>query len=205
MGGFSGAARALAGLIALVAWAGLAVQFNASMTTTGSALAAVLAMLRYFTVLANLTLAIVLTGVALGQRSFGGASLLGGVTLAMLLVGAVYSLLLRDLVELSGGAKLADLLLHHATPILAPIFWLAYAPKGALQGRDPLMWAAFPLAYFVYALARGLIEGRYAYPFMDLMQLGWPRTLLNGAVIALGFLVCGYVVLWLDGRLARRV
>jgi len=205
MGGFSGAARALAGLIALVAWAGLAVQFDASMTTTGSALAAVLAMLRYFTVLANLTLAIVLTGVALGQRSFGGASLLGGVTLAMLLVGAVYSLLLRDLVELSGGAKLADLLLHHATPILAPIFWLAYAPKGALQGRDPLMWAAFPLAYFVYALARGLIEGRYAYPFMDLAQLGWPRTLLNGAAIALGFLVCGYVVLWLDGRLARRV
>jgi hypothetical protein len=204
MGGFSGAARALAGLIALVAWAGLAVQFDASMKTTGSALTAVLAMLRYFTVLANLTLAIVLTGVALGRRSFGGASLLGGVTLAMLLVGVVYSLLLRDLVELSGGAELADLLLHHATPILAPIFWLAYAPKGALQGRDPLMWAAFPLAYFVYALARGLIEGRYAYPFMDLAQLGWPRTLLNGGVIALGFLLCGYVVLWLDGRLARR-
>ena len=204
MGAFSAAARGLAGLVALVAWAGLVVQFDASMMLAGSAVGAVLAMLRYFTVLANLTLAIVLTGVALGRRGFSGASLLGGTSLAMLLVGIVYSLLLRDLIELSGGAKLADLLLHYATPILAPIFWLAYAPKGALRSRDPLLWAAFPTAYFAYALARGAIEGHYAYPFMDVASLGWPRTLLNGAVIALGFVVCGYVIVWLDGRLARR-
>jgi hypothetical protein len=204
MGSFSGSARILAGVTALVAWAGLVIQFEASMQTTGTALGALVSMLRYFTVLANLTLAIVLTGVALGRRSYGAPSLLGGAALSMLLVGIIYSLLLRDLVQLSGGAELANVLLHYTTPILAPLFWLAYAPKGALRARDPLVWMIFPLVYLLYALARGHMDGVYAYPFMDVAKIGWARTGLNAVAIAIGFVLSGYVLVWLDGRLARR-
>jgi hypothetical protein len=204
MGVFSRTARMLAALIALAAWIGLAVQFDATLARSGSVGAAVWILLRYFTVITNLLLAVVFTGIALGRPRFGAPLLLGGVTLAILLVGVVYGLLLRGLVELSGGAKLADLLLHHATPILAPLFWLGYAPKGALRRRDPLLWALFPLAYFAYALVRGAGGGAYAYPFMDVAQIGWMRTGVNAAVIALGFIMAGYIVLWLDGRLARR-
>ena len=204
MGAFSGAARGLAAVIAVVAWTGLAAQFDASLARTDSAGTAAWVMLRYFTVIANLLLAVTFTGVALRRPEFAAPSLLGGVTQAILLVGVVYGLLLRDLVELSGGAKVADVLLHHVTPVLGPLFWLAYVPKGGLRRRDPWIWAIFPLGYFVYALARGGLEGVYAYPFMDVGRLGWARTGLNAALIALGFILVGHVTLWIDGRLAAR-
>jgi hypothetical protein len=203
--GFSSTGRALAGLIALVACVGLVVQFDASSALTGSAATAAWVMLRYFTVLTNLLLAVVLTGVAFGRTRLGAPTLVAGAMLAILLVGVIYGLLLRNLVELSGGAKLADLLLHHVTPILAPLLWLAYAPKGRLRRWDPLIWAIFPLAYFVYALVRGMSEGVYAYPFMDVARIGWGRTGANAVAIAAGFILTGYVLLWLDTRLARNV
>jgi len=203
MGAFSGQARGFAAVVALCAWVGLAFQFQASTLLAGSPGGAAWAMVRYFTVITNLLLGVVFSGVALGRPGFGAPSLLGGVTLSILLVGGIYGLLLRDLIALSGGAKLADLLLHHATPIVAPLFWLGYAPKGGLRRLDPLMWAIFPLAYFVYALVRGGVEGVYAYPFMDLGKLGWGRTIVNASMIAAGFVCVGYVVVWLDGRLGR--
>ncbi len=83
---FSGAARVLAAVIAVAAWAGLVVQFGASLSRTGSIGAAAWAMVRYFTVITNLVLAVVLTGFALRRREFSAPSLLGGVTLAILLV-----------------------------------------------------------------------------------------------------------------------
>lgn len=196
-------ARIFAGLIAAVCWAGLAVQFEASVGLTGSASGALVAMSRYFTVITNLALAVVFTGVAFGWRGFAHPALLGGATLAILLVGIVYGLLLRGLVELSGGALLADFLLHKATPVLAPIYWIAFAPKGGLRGAHPLVWTAFPLLYFAYALARGAHDGNYAYPFMDVAKLGLPRTSINALAIAAGFLVAGYLLVWLDRALAR--
>lgn len=196
-------ARVMAGLIVLVIIVGMAAQFRASAALAGSAGAAVVAMLLYFTILANLLLAIVCGGAALGVKAISTPSRLAGVTLAILLVGVIYALLLRGLLVLSGGAKLADLLLHHVTPILAPIFWLVFAPKGGLTRRDPLIWAVFPLAYFVYALARGGLEGVYAYPFMNVVKIGWAQTGVNAVAIAIGFVACGYGMVWLDGRLAR--
>ena len=203
MQGMSRAARALAALIALVAWAGLAAQLDSSFARTGSIGVIVWVMLRYFTILTNLLVAGLFTVLAF-RRPGLSPSLQAGVTMAILLVGVVYGLLLRGLVELNGAAKFADLLLHHATPILAPLYWLAYAPKGALRRRDPLIWAVFPLAYFPYALARGALEGIYAYPFVDVGQIGWARTGVNALVIGVAFIAVGYVVVWLDGRLARR-
>jgi hypothetical protein len=89
------------------------------------------------------------------------------------------------------------------TPILVPLFWLVFAPKGRLTFRDPWIWAILPLVYFIYALVRGTLGGRYAYPFMDVAQLGWPQTLINGALIALGFVATGFALVWLDGVMAR--
>lgn len=200
---YSKGARLAAAAVALVAWFGLAVQLRASIELTGSVPAAIWAMLRYFTVLSNLLLAVVLTGVALGAKRLSAPWLVGGTALALLLVGVVYGLLLRGLLELSGGARLADTLMHYVTPTLAPLFWLAYAPKGALRLEDPVRWALFPLAYLAYALVRGMVEGLYAYPFINLARLGWSGVGINAAAIAGGFLMAGLLLVWLDARLAR--
>lgn len=195
-------ARFFALLVALAAWAGLTVQLQASIGLTGDMGAAAWAMLRYFTVITNLFVALLFTVAALRGRASPLA--LGGATMAILLVGIVFALLLNGLVELSGGALLADTLLHKATPTLAVFWWLAFAPKGGLDRRDPFVWTLYPLAYFAYALIRAQLDGRYPYPFMDAGQIGWLQTGLNGIEVAAGFLLAGLLFVRLDHRLARR-
>jgi hypothetical protein len=204
MGVETGAARAAAGGIALVGWVGLAVQFNATFDQSGSIAGSFWILLRYFTVLTNLLVAVVMTGIAFGKSAFGSPVVLGGTTLVIVIVGIIYSLLLRGLLELSGGARLADLILHDVVPVLVPLFWLVFAPKGALQSRHLLLWVIYPLAYLVYALARGAAETMYAYPFIDVAQIGWLQTVANSALIMLGFLAAGLALVWMDGLLARR-
>lgn len=196
--------RVAAAVVAVTAWVGLAIQFHASTELVGSAGAALWFMLRYFTVIANLLVAVVLTALAAGLPRARSPALLGGVTVAILLVGIVYGLLLRGLVELSGGAQLADTLLHRVTPVMVALFWLVCVPKGGLRRRDPLLWAILPTAYFAYALTRGAFEGRYAYPFMDVAELGWTRTAVNAALMAAGFLIGGAALVGLDRLMARR-
>lgn len=199
----SGTARTAAGVIALIGWVGLALQFSSTTEQVGSAAGAVWVMLRYFTILTNVLTAVVFTGVALGRPAFQSQSLLGLVTLSILFVGVVYNLLLRGLVELSGGAATADLILHYIVPILAPLFWLLCAPKGSIPWRHAGLWAVYPLAYMVYALTRGASDGRYPYPFMDVPKVGWSSTLTTIAIMIVAYLVVGFVLIWL-GRLLGR-
>lgn len=198
-------ARIAALAVAMVAWTGLGVQFVATFhgTANGDVVRTLWALLRFFTIWANIVVAVVMSGMALGQRWAQSPVLLGGTTLSILLVGIVYGLLLRGLLELSGGDLLADTLLHKITPILLPLWWLAFAPKGRLDWVAPWIWTLFPLAYLPYALVRGLVEGKYAYPFINVTKLGWSGVAVNAALIALGFIVAGYAVVWVDRRLAR--
>ncbi len=194
-------ARLAAGAVAAVAWTGLAVQFAATLATTGALPATLWVLARYFTILTNLAVALIFTAIALGRRP--GPGLVAGTVLAILLVGIVYGLLLRGLLDLSGGAALADTLLHRATPLLVPLWWLAFAPKGRLTPRAPWRWTLFPALYLPYALARGMAGDLYAYPFIDVGKLGWGQVLLNAALIAVGFVVAGYALVWLDRKMAR--
>ena len=197
-------ARIAAGIIALIAWLGLAVQLAATFEQSGSLAASLWIVLRYFTILTNLLVALVMTALGLGKARLVSPALLGGVTLAIVLVGVVYSLLLRGLLELSGGARLADFLLHDVVPVLVPIFWLLFAPKRALRRYDPLLWALYPFLYVIYALARGAAENKYAYPFIDVAQIGWLQTATNSLLMALAFLAAGFALVWLDRRLGRQ-
>ena len=111
--------------------------------------------------------------------------------------------LLSGMPQLSGGAHLADILLHKVTPLAVPVWWLAFATKGRLHPRDPLLWALYPLVYFTYALVRGAIDGKYAYSFIDVAKHGWPPVLVTAVLIAFGFVAAGFALLLLDRRLGR--
>lgn len=191
--------RLAAGVVALSATAGLVVQYRATFVQTGSASETLWILARFFTVLTNMAVAVIFAGVALGARVT--ARRIGGVTMAILLVGVIYGLLLRGLLSLSGGALLADMLLHKVTPLLAALWWIFCAPKGKLRWGDPWWWAAFPAAYLLYALVRGAIERKYAYPFIDIDRLGIGQVSLNAVLIATGFLIAGFALVWMDRRL----
>lgn len=196
-------ARGAALAVALVAWFGLGVQAHATYGQVGGDVAQTAwVLLRYFTILTNIGVAVVFSMLAMGRKV--SAPLLGGLVLAILLVGVVYMALLRGLLELSGGALLADTLLHKVTPVLVTLWWLAFAPKRRLQWKHPLRWALFPLAYLPYALIRGKAEGLYAYPFINLDRLGTAAVTFNAVAIAAAFLVAGLALVALDRILPRK-
>jgi hypothetical protein len=188
--------KALAALVAIICWAGLAIQFSATYANHHDIIATLWILARFFTVITNLLVAVTMTAVAIGRRV--SPFVLGGLTLAILLVGAVYMTLLRGLMELSGGALLADMLLHKVSPVAMALWWLLFAPKKALKWNAALQWAAYPLGYFAYALARGHFDGRYPYPFIDVGRLGWAQTLINAGGIAMAFILAGFALVWID-------
>jgi hypothetical protein len=184
-----------------VAWVGLGVEFAASEARWGSVALAAWALLRFFTITTNLAVAMVLTGVAAGLGRAATPRRLAGLSLSILLVGIVFRVLLEGVAP--GGSGLGNLLLHRATPILVPVYWLVFVPKGRLRVADPLIWTLYPLAYLLYALVRGGLDGRYPYPFLDVSRIGWNRMAINALVIGAGFLATGYFA-WAVDRIAGR-
>jgi hypothetical protein len=188
---------AAAAIVAIVCWAGLAVQFSATYGSQHDVATALWILARFFTILTNLLVAITMTWIAIGRRA--PAFILGGLTLAILLVGLVYAILLAGLHELHGPAFVADILLHKVSPVLMVFWWLLFAPRAKLKWSAPLWWGIYPLAYFGYALVRASIDGRYPYPFMDVGKIGWLQTGLNAGGIAMAFILAGLLLVWFDG------
>lgn len=192
--------RIAAGLIAAVAWAGLAVQCIASFQQNSSVLLTLWIVFGYFTITTNLLVALVFTSIAMSRSVLRADWIMAGTMLAILLVGVIYALLLHGTTELSGGSAVANVLLHMVTPVLVPLFWTFFAHKGGLQWRHALLWAIYPLIYLAYALVRGTATGKYAYPFIDVRRLGWNQVMLNALCIALAFMLAGFALIWLDHR-----
>jgi hypothetical protein len=193
--------RTFAACIAIAAWTGLIVQLWQSYSSSGSVVLALWTIFGFFTITTNVVVAFVFTWIALGRNV--AEWIVAGTMLSIVLVGVVNALLLWGALELSGGSAVVDKLLHVVTPVLAPIFWIIFTPKGRLTWSHPLVWAIYPLAYLFYAIARGLATGRYAYPFLNIAALGWQRTALNAFYIAVGFMASGYAVVWIDRRFAE--
>ena len=194
--------RLLAVPIAAAAWTGLAVETVDSTRAWGSVVPALWSLGRYFTITTNLAVAVLFTALALGLPPRTVPRTLAGVSLSILLVGIVYRLLLEGVV--AQGNALGNLLLHRATPIAVPLYWLACVPKGMLRVIDPALWLLYPLVYLAYALLRGGFDGRYPYPFLDLDRIGPERVAINAAVIGAGFLVTGVFAVWIDRMLGHR-
>ena len=120
-------------------------------------------------------------------------------------VGIVYSLLLRSVWSPQGWQKVADATLHDVTPILFVLLW-AMMPHGELKWRD-LKWALIPPAlYLAYALARGAVDGWYAYWFLDPSKQGLGELGASMAGVLAIFALVAALAIAIDGgsRSSRR-
>jgi hypothetical protein len=159
----------------------------------------------YFTVLANILVAWVSSTIALGRdRDTAGWRTLRLTSLvAITVTGLVHWFMLRPLLDLHGGDYLADKLLHVAVPLAAVIGWVAFGPRGRVQGRDVLASLTFPIAWLLYTLVRGAITGFYPYPFLDADAEGYAAVSVACLGIALLFVGLAALAGKVDGRLAR--
>ena len=203
-------------LAAGLGWFALVLQFylliRIAVATGPGFLGGVVNYFSFFTILTNIIVALALSVPLLMPRSTVGKFLSrpmvqSGIAVCIALVGIVYELLLRHLWNPEGMQFVADVILHNFVPLIYVLFWLIFVPKGGLRWKDPLLWLIYPVAYLLYALARGALTGSYQYPFIDVGQFGYGRVMVNAVVLMLVFLVLGLVFIGVDramGRASRR-
>lgn len=103
----------------------------------------------------------------------------------------------------------ANLLVHYIVPTMMIADFLVIAGRQKLSRLAPVWWAAFPLAYFGFAMLHGatgrpIMEGAataYPYFFIDpaapglfASHQGFGGVILNAAVICLVYIAAGYVM-----------
>jgi hypothetical protein len=142
----------------------------------------------FFTILTNILVAVTLTFILFKSKSrlgkfFEKPATLTAVTVYIVIVGAVYNLILRQLWAPTGLQKLVDELLHSAVPIYFVVFWLMFVLKEDLKWKDTFSWLIYPLIYLLIIIFRGSISGYYPYPFVNVSKLGYEKVLINSAVL----------------------
>ncbi len=188
---------------AATAWAALLLQFYliiGKMTSEGATvLTAIWRFFGFFTILSNIAVALVAT--AMIFINVNAVTRLATVS-AIAFVGIVYSVALRATWQPTGWQAVADHMLHDATPLLFVVTWLC-SVHGTLHWRDAGWTIVAPVAYCIYALARGADDGWYAYWFLDPTQLDAMRMIGSIAALSMSFIILALVFIAVDRKLAR--
>lgn len=164
----------------------------------------------YFTLLSNVTGAVVITVLILRPDLFRREDRVGTIwralrldTVLMIIVtGVVYNALL------AGGPKegwdfISNLMLHIVMPIVTPLVWLIAGPRRLIFPSTVWLALVLPLLWAVYALIRGQVIGAYPYPFLDVSTNGWTSVLTFIGVIVIVAVILGYVLLGVDRVMSR--
>ena len=193
--------------MAILGWGALAIQLElvlfARWESGASLVGGLMSYFSYFTIITNTLAAIVLTYAADTRPSRGRAFFLqpwvaSGIAVSIIVVGAAYSLLLRQLWQPEGLQWLANEVLHDVMPVLYALYWWFYVPKGVLRWSHVGLWMLYPLVYFAFILLRGHLLGVYPYPFVDVEKLGYAQTFINASGILAGFVAVALLVVAVD-------
>jgi len=204
--------KVFAGLIAVIGWLSLILQFILQMTNPVTPEPGVaerfVRFFSYFTISTNIIAAVTLTAIAFFPLTrfgafFSKASTQAAVASYISIVGIVYSLFLRTVWDPQGWNAVADHLLHDAMPLAFVIYWLVFAPKSVINWIDPIKWLIYPLVYIAYSLMRGAVVSWYPYWFVDVTQLGYQTSLTNTAFVLVAFAVVGFIYAGIAKAMSR--
>lgn len=204
--------RALQILGLIAGLAGLVLQFcitiPASMEAGRSLFGSVVFYFSFFTILTNIAAVLVhlsllsATGYA-WLPAFAGPKVRAGVCVSIALVFLVYATVLAQLWAPEGLFLLCDVLLHYIAPILFVLWWLFAGADGKTSWTDIPAWMLYPIAYLIYALARGHITGELPYPFLDVATNGVASVALSALAVTGLFLVLCIAAVLADRGVSR--
>lgn len=200
--------RVCAAIIAGLAWFALAVQlyFNIeeALIKDTAVSGNLVRYFSFFTIQTNILIALALTSSfawPYAEFFLTKSSVISGFVVYIIVVGGVYAAMLRHLWHPQGLQYFADVILHNVIPLVYPLYWLVFLPKGQLRWIDPLRWLYFPMIFFVYSMGRGAAFGAYPYPFIDAAKLGASRVIGNAFVLLAIFCILGVVLTAIDRAL----
>jgi len=195
--------RAWHALVACLALIGLAIEYRFTLETHPGLIArATVIYFSFFTILGNILVMAMAAGFALGRGWAQRTGLRAATTLYIGVVAVVFWTLLAAIVKPTGIDWWGNMLAHGIVPAAWTIGWLGFGRHGGIGARMPLLWLVYPLAYAGWTFLHGARTGWYPYPFIDVMKRGAGPVAITSIWMALGFLLLGYLIRWIDGRLA---
>ena len=171
----------------------------------GSSLAGrIIRVLSFFTIQSNLLSGVVSAQLAARPDRDGPAwrplrlAALVGITVT----GIVYSTVLAAIHQPNGAAQIAiNTIVHYVVPVMMVLGWLAFGPRPRVD-RTSVLWSLlFPALWLGYTLVRGAIWHWYPYPFLDVTTHGYPRVILNAALVTDVLAAVAALFAVLDSRL----
>lgn len=203
------AVRWFAGLVAMLCWAGLALQLYLVIVAAGEmgvgVIAAILAYASFFTIQTVLIAALVTSRTAIGiEGRWPGARFKSAIAVYVAVAGLVFAVILRPVFQHTGLQLWTDAVLHYVVPPLYGLFWFLAVPKHDLRWRDAAIWMAYPACYSVAVLAYGLWSRFYPYPFFDLPKIGPAALVMAIAGLGAVFLAAGLLVVALGRFIGGR-
>jgi hypothetical protein len=93
---------------------------------------------------------------------------------------------------------------HYIMPIALIVDWLIQPPSSRLTAKNVLVWFGLPIAYLTYTLIRGALTNFYPYGFLSPdIQHGYGGVALYCGVMLVGFLIIGFVIVWISHWLQK--
>lgn len=196
---------------ALMGWIALILQLYLSITNRITSLPeSLIRYFTYFTILTNMLVAFSFTMQWLAPHSKGGRffslpQTSTAITVYIIVVGVTYNLLLRSVWDPQGLQKIVDELLHTVIPLFATLYWILFVSRSALQWKNVLPWAIYPLAYFIVILIRGAFSGYYPYPFIDVNKLGYNGAIFNSVYLFTAFMILSLIMVGITKMRSKNV
>jgi hypothetical protein len=160
----------------------------------------------FFTVQSNLIVGgtTVLLAIRLDRTStvFRTFRLIGLVAIAV--TGVVYHVALARIFDLDGIDQLGNQLVHTVVPLLAVLGWLMFGPRGQISRRVVWLSLLYPACWLVFTLIRGAVIHWYPYPFINVVEIGYGKAILNAFWVSLLLLGLAAGAAALDSRLGPR-
>ena len=159
----------------------------------------------YFTIIINLTVAVLLFFYSVMPNSkvalwFKKASVNGALCLYILIVGIIYYALLFPEIKSVGVELWVGHFMHAYVPLTYLYLWYFQFRNSNLQYSDSFRWLSVPCVYFVYLMIRGQIIGKYPYFFVDVEKFGLVKVLGFAVAILCVFLLVGSLLVFVDQK-----
>lgn len=177
---------------ALSCWATIIAQFvlllEARMT---SVMEAILRFFTFFTILTNIVVAIVFTALWLKPKNsfsfFTRFNTISATVVYIFVVGFVYNTILRFIWNPQGLQRIVDEMLHLIIPVVFIIYWYFSIESYSIKWKSIFKWLIYPMVYLIVILIRGEIANYYPYPFVNVLELGYSKVILNSVLLTLFF------------------
>lgn len=184
----------LAGVLGILGIAALITQWFISFERDGLGIwGNTIRLYGFFTIITNTLVGLSFLALALKKEErvgfLGRPQVVAALAVYITIVGVVYNVMLRQTWHPEGLQRVIDEWLHVVNPVAYVLFWFLAVSKKGVGFQSITSWLYLPLAYMVYTFVRGAITGWYPYPFINVVEIGYPQAIITSGVLLLVFVI----------------